>query len=228
MWFWTIFSLGAPVCCCIVWPSFLFDCFVKICATCKNFLGKWFTAPLRRKLPVRLCLSPFFSYYLEKMAQFLFPGWLIISYFLLWKKEGIDIPGWENDFLVKILPGKSLKVKILAGYCILTSTSSWLWGADIIFLQKLLINQKTLSDCQNITGGDIQSLSNFFSLSILRITQRNCKLYNAVSRSLHDGFARHQALCALRSLSIMGGIQNLIISLKMAWSEHLDRGVNIR
>ena len=29
----------------------------------------------------------------------------------------------------------------------------------------------------------------------------------------------HQAVCALRSLSIMGGIQNLIICLKMAWSE---------
>ena len=99
------------------------------------------------------------------MAQFLFPGWLIISYFLLWKKEGIDIPGRENDFLVKILAGKALKVKILAGYCILTSTSSWLWGAEIIFPKKLIINQKTLSDCQNITGGDIQSLSNFFSLS---------------------------------------------------------------
>ena len=26
-------------------PSFLFDCFVKIWANCKNFLGKWFTAP---------------------------------------------------------------------------------------------------------------------------------------------------------------------------------------
>ena len=26
-------------------PSFLFDCFVKIWATCKNFLGKWFTPP---------------------------------------------------------------------------------------------------------------------------------------------------------------------------------------
>ena len=29
-------------------------------------------------------------------------------------------------------------------------------------------------------------------------------------------------------LSIMGGIQNLIIYVKMAWSEHLDCGVNIR
>ena len=33
------------LCCCTVWPSFLFDCFVKIWATCKNFLDKWFTAP---------------------------------------------------------------------------------------------------------------------------------------------------------------------------------------
>ena len=38
----------------------------------------------------------------------------------------------------------------------------------------------------------------------------------------------YQAVCALRSLSIMGGIQNLIICVKMACSEHLDRGVNIR
>ena len=45
------------LCCCIVWPSFLFDCFVKIWATCKNFLGKWITAPPGKKLPVRLCLS---------------------------------------------------------------------------------------------------------------------------------------------------------------------------
>ena len=43
------------LCCCIVWPSFLFDCFVKIWANCKNFLGKWFTFPLSCiKLPVRL------------------------------------------------------------------------------------------------------------------------------------------------------------------------------
>ena len=37
-----------------------------------------------------------------------------------------------------------------------------------------------------------------------------------------------QAVCALRSLSITGGIQNLIICVKKAWSEHRDRGVNIR
>ena len=43
------------LCCCIVWPSLLFVCFAKIWATCKNFLGKLFTAPPGRKLPVRLC-----------------------------------------------------------------------------------------------------------------------------------------------------------------------------
>ena len=41
-------------------------------------------------------------------------------------------------------------------------------------------------------------------------------------------YVHSQAVCALRSLSITGGIQNLIICVKMAWSEHLDRGVNIR
>ena len=38
------------LCCCIVSPSFLFDCFVKIWATCKNFLGEWFTAPPWQKI----------------------------------------------------------------------------------------------------------------------------------------------------------------------------------
>ena len=37
-----------------------------------------------------------------------------------------------------------------------------------------------------------------------------------------------QVVCALRSLSIIGGIQNLISWVKMVWSEHLDCGVNIR
>ena len=41
-------------------------------------------------------------------------------------------------------------------------------------------------------------------------------------------FTREQVVCALRSLSIMGGIQNLISCVKMAWSEDLDYGVNIR
>ena len=40
----------------MVWPSFLFYCFVKIWATCENFFGKWFTAPPGKKLPVRLCI----------------------------------------------------------------------------------------------------------------------------------------------------------------------------
>ena len=39
-------------------PSFLFDCFVKIWATCKNFSGKWFTPlPPGQKIartPIRL------------------------------------------------------------------------------------------------------------------------------------------------------------------------------
>ena len=54
-----------------------------------------------------LIISLFFPHHLEKMAQFLFPGWLIISYVFAVKKEGIDVPGWENDFLVKIIAGKS-------------------------------------------------------------------------------------------------------------------------
>ena len=39
-----------------IWPSFLFDSFVKIWATCEVFLGKWFAAPPGKKFPVRLCL----------------------------------------------------------------------------------------------------------------------------------------------------------------------------
>ena len=34
-----------------IWPSFLFDSFVKIWATCEIFLGKWFTAPLAKNFP---------------------------------------------------------------------------------------------------------------------------------------------------------------------------------
>ena len=49
------------LCCCIIWPSFLFDRFVKNWATCKNFLGKWFTAPPGKKMPVRLCLCKCFQ-----------------------------------------------------------------------------------------------------------------------------------------------------------------------
>ena len=31
-----------------IWPSFLFDSFVKIWGTCEIFLGKWFSAPLAK------------------------------------------------------------------------------------------------------------------------------------------------------------------------------------
>ena len=39
------FHFIVGLCCCILWPSFLFNCVVKIWATCENFLGKRFTAP---------------------------------------------------------------------------------------------------------------------------------------------------------------------------------------
>ena len=47
------------------------------------------------------------------------------------------------------------------------------------------------------------------------------------SRGSSRKLGEEQAVCALRSLSIMGDIQNLIICVKMAWSERLDCGVNI-
>ena len=37
-----------------IWPSFLFDSFVKIWSACEIFLSKWFTAPPGKKFPVRL------------------------------------------------------------------------------------------------------------------------------------------------------------------------------
>ena len=47
------------LCCCIVWPSFtLFDCFVKIGATCKSFLGKWFTVPPTRRPCQKIARTP--------------------------------------------------------------------------------------------------------------------------------------------------------------------------
>lgn len=91
----------------------------------------------------------------------------VISFFPITWRKWLNFVSWLGKWIFGKNPSlkKAPKVKILAGNCILTSTASWLWGADIIFPQKLLINQKTLSDCQNIIGGDIQSLSNFFSLS---------------------------------------------------------------
>ena len=38
------------LCCFIVWPSFLFDCFVKIYATCKNFFGQMVYRPPGKKI----------------------------------------------------------------------------------------------------------------------------------------------------------------------------------
>ena len=86
--------------------------------------------------------------------------------FLLTKK-GKKRHSWLGTRLFGRNPGlekplmQLLNVKILAGYCILISSSSWLWGADIVLPEKLIISQKTISDCSNITGSDIQSLWNF-------------------------------------------------------------------
>ena len=48
-WYWpwkTVSShLHMPAYVFAIWPSFLFDSFVKIWETCEIFLGKWFTAP---------------------------------------------------------------------------------------------------------------------------------------------------------------------------------------
>ena len=54
------------VCCCVVWASFRFECFVKIWATCENVFGQMVyrppPPPPGKKLPVHLCtchmLSP--------------------------------------------------------------------------------------------------------------------------------------------------------------------------
>ena len=40
-----------------IWPSFLYDSFGKIWATCEIFFCKWFTAPPGKKFPVRLWLQ---------------------------------------------------------------------------------------------------------------------------------------------------------------------------
>ena len=61
------------------------------------------------------------------------------------------------------------------------------------------------------------------AVCVTRFDQSECVICGVI---LAHG--KSQAVCALRSLSIMGGIQNLIICVKMARSEHLDRGVNIR
>ena len=76
--------------------------FVKIWATCENFLGKWFTAPPGKKFPVRLCLLAFCynpSNLVHWIAQLqgicgdqqllrVLRGWCIAQYFPFF---------WNND-----------------------------------------------------------------------------------------------------------------------------------
>ena len=61
-----IFTSFLALCQCILRPSFLFYCFVKIWATCAKFLGIWFTPlsplPPGKKLPVRLFINSFNSF----------------------------------------------------------------------------------------------------------------------------------------------------------------------
>ena len=65
---------GYGLCCYIVWPSFLFECFVKIWATWMNFLGKCFTAPpprpkIARTLNNNTIFSQLFTHPLSKHAN---------------------------------------------------------------------------------------------------------------------------------------------------------------
>ena len=68
-----------------IWPSFLFDSFVKIWDTSENFLGKWFTAPPGKKFPVRLwegiglVCTRRFSFH--KFYNFLLFNFLILIFF---------------------------------------------------------------------------------------------------------------------------------------------------
>ena len=48
------FSSYVGLCYCTIWPSFFFDCFVKIWVTCKNFWTNGPLPPPGKKLPVRL------------------------------------------------------------------------------------------------------------------------------------------------------------------------------
>ena len=71
-----------------IWPSFLFDSFVKIWATCEIFLGKWFTAPPGKKIPVRLWLNiSFFEHkrqvnILQKTQGFIKPYFRLLYEYL--------------------------------------------------------------------------------------------------------------------------------------------------
>ena len=67
-----IISYGG-LCYCMVWPSFLLNCFVKIWATCENFLGKWFTAPPPTPL-AKNCPYAYEKGALEEIVQLLTSG----------------------------------------------------------------------------------------------------------------------------------------------------------
>ena len=76
-------------------------------------------------------------------------------------------------------------------------------------------------------GSDASSVWNFWARFSDVISWGN-RWWRPEMSFVFLGYLRGHAVCTLRSLSIMGGIQNLIICDKMAWSEHRDRGVNIR
>ena len=66
------------LCCCIVWPSFFFYCFIKIWATCENFGGNGLPPPWQKiaRTPMHintrmLCplIFKFFWQYIQKVIH---------------------------------------------------------------------------------------------------------------------------------------------------------------
>ena len=64
-----------------IWPSFLFDSFVKIWDTRETFLGKWFTAPPGKKFPVRLCSSLLWT--MSAMNQSSWPDSILDRFYII-------------------------------------------------------------------------------------------------------------------------------------------------
>ena len=65
-----------------IWPSFLFDSFVKIWATCEIFLGKWFTAPPWQKIsrtPMMVYIGNYFRITRPRCLPYFL--WLVKSFF---------------------------------------------------------------------------------------------------------------------------------------------------
>ena len=54
-----------------IWPSFLFDSFVKIWATCEMFLNKWFTSPPPQHFPYAYVRNLFFEFAVKKRLKVL-------------------------------------------------------------------------------------------------------------------------------------------------------------